>query len=423
MHTELEPKLEGRRTAPSHTTRNYGLLGLVLVLVLCALFAAGYLPRRKAEAGLIADVRLAASESRRVTVALVRRAAINAETVLPGNIQPIEDTPIYARADGYIRRRHADIGDRVQAGQLLAEIETPELDQQIRQARGALEQTRAAALRVRAALGQSRTKLALAGVTLNRWAALVGKGVVSKQDGDQKQAEYDAAEADVRAAEAAVKAADSDVSASEANVQRLLELAAFRKVTAPFPGVITARNIDTGTLITAGSNASTKPLYNLAQTGRLRIYINVPQPFAPSVHVGEQADVLVQEFPGEAFRGTVTRTANSLDEKSHTLLTEVQVPNSQRRLLPGMYAQVRFVASRAEPPLVVPSDALMVRSTGPFVLDAGDGTVHYRKVKLGRDYGTQVEITSGLVPGEKVIVNPTDDLKEGEKVAVTDARE
>ncbi len=423
MHTELEPELERKRIRPRGNARRYGLLGLFAVLVLCALFASGYLPRRSAEAKLVAEAGRSASEARRVLVAAVRRAPANSDKVLPGDVQAIDETPIYARADGYIRRWYADMGDRVRAGQVLAEIETPELDQQIRQSRAALEQTKAAALKSRAALKQSQTRLALAEITAKRWQALVGKGVLSKQDGDEKQAEYEAAVADVHAAEAAVKASDSDIGASEAGLQRLLELAAFRNVTAPFAGVMTARNIDTGTLITAGNNSGSKALYSMAQIDRLRIHVDVPQPFAPSVRVGQSAGVLAQEFPGRVFPGRVTRTSNSLDEKSHTLLAEVQVANPDHRLLPGMYVQVKFEVGRIAPPLVVPSDALMTRSAGTFVVAVENGAVRYRKVAVGRDYGPNLEIISGLEGHEQVVVNPRDDLKEGETVVAVPERE
>ena len=387
---------------------------------LIGLFAAGYMPRRKRQAGLAAEAHESAATNRHVNVVAVGRSALTSETTLPGSIQAIDETPIYARADGYLTRRLVDIGDRVRAGQLLAEIESPELDQQIRQARAAIDESQASALKARANVAQAQANLKLADVSLRRWSALVAKGVLSKQEGDQKQSDYDAQVANVGASEAAVTAADSAVRASQANLERLLELKAFCHVTALFSGVITARNVDVGALITAGSATTARQLFNLAQIDRLRIFVNVPQSFAPSVHVGQTAEVTIQELPGKASRGAVTRTADSLDQASHTLLTEVQVANPSHRLLPGMYAQVRFVLARPAPPLMIPSDALIVHRDGSYALTVGeDGAVHYRKVTLGRDYGASIEIASGLTGGERIIVNPTDDLKEGQTVDAT----
>ncbi|MGE5647267.1 MAG: efflux RND transporter periplasmic adaptor subunit [Acidobacteriota bacterium] len=419
MVTETGNRVEPTRPGPRRT-RRYGLLGFAAVLVLICVFAAGYMPRRRRQHELVAEANGDAARSRRVNVAAVRRSAPSSDTVLPGNIDAIGEIPIYARADGYLKRRLVDIGDRVNAGQLLAEIETPELDQQIRQARAAIEQSRAAALRARAALGQAEANLRLADVSLKRWRPLVDKGVLAQQEGDQKQADFDAQQANVRAGEAAVQAAESDVQAAEANLQRLQELKGFSRVTAPFAGIITARNVDNGTLITSGGGANAKPMFNLAQIDRLRIYVNVPQAYAPMVRPGEPAGVMLQELPGKVFRGEVTRTANSLDERTRTLLTEVQVPNARHELLPGMYAQVRLAATRAEPPLVIPADSLMVKSDGSYVVTVPEtGAAHYTKVTLGRDYGPIVEVLSGLSGEERVIVNPTDDIKEGEVVTAT----
>jgi RND family efflux transporter MFP subunit len=418
MRTDVEQKIEAGRGAPPGT-RRFGLLGLVLVVVLMVAFAIGYMPRRRRQTELRSEATSAAQRNRRVHVVPVSRSASRSDTTLPGTIQAMDETAIYARADGYLKRRLADIGDHVRAGQVLAEIETPELDQQVRQARAALEQTRAAVLRQRAALGQAQANLNLASLSVKRWNTLVARGVLSRQEGDQRQSEFDARQADVHAAEAAVTAAGSDVDAASANVQRLLEMQSFHRVTAPFAGVITARNVDTGTLISAGGGASARALFNLAQIDRLRIYINLPQAFASSVRPGRPADVMLQELPGRSFRGTVTRTANSLDERSHTLLTEVQVPNPQHELLPGMYAQVKLTVARVAPPLVIPADTLLVHPDGSLVLVVTqDGKVHPRRVTLARDYGATVEISSGLTGDERMIVNPTDDLREGDTVDI-----
>lgn len=403
-------------------TLRLGLLGLAAVLILMALFARGYLPRAQRQAELLASVKELTSARPRVSVAAVRRAPVTSELLLPGDIQAIDETPVYARADGYLRRRLVDIGDRVEAGQLLAEIETPELDQQIRQARASLDQLRAALVQARANLAQARANLQLAEVTLKRWKALVEQGVLSAQDGDEKQSAYDARLADVGAGEANIKAAEANIQAGEANLQRLLELKSFQKVTAPFRGVITARNVDTGALITAGSSTSNRPMFRIAQIGTLRIYVDVPQTYVPSIQPGQAAQVLVQEFPRRSFAGKVARTANALDEKSHTLRTEVQAPNSDYALLPGMYSQVRFVLGQAHPPWRVPAEALVIRPDGVYVaVVRSDGSLHYQKVTLGRDYGTEVEVPTGLRGDERVVLNPTDDLAEGMAVEAASA--
>jgi len=419
------PPAKGKRTA------GLGALGLAAVIGLTALFALGYLPRMERQKQLAAAAETSSAARPTVTVIQARRSSASSDLLLPGNIQAIDETSIFARADGYLRRRMVDIGDQVTARQPLAEIETPELDQQIRQAsasveqsRAALEQTRAALKQAEAGVLQAQANLELAEVTAKRWNSLVREGVLSQQDGDEKRSALEARKADLEAAHASVsasqanlKAALASVQASEANLQRLTELQSFQNVVAPFAGVITARNIDVGALITSGSGANMRPMFNIAQIDRLRIYVNMPQTFVPSLHVGQTADVLLQEFPGRKFSGSVTRTSNTLDQSAHTLLTEVQVANPDRSLLPGMYAQVKFMLGRTSPPVIVPAEALLVRSEGTFILTVGPkGALHYQRVELGRDYGTQIELTSGLNSGELVALNPTDDLREGESV-------
>ncbi len=420
MHTEIErkPEIGGRERAPRRT-RRYGLLGFVAALALLVLFAAGYVPRMHRRTAIAAEANALETMRPRVTVAQVRSSAEKAETVLPGNIQAIDETPIYARGEGYLKRRLVDIGDRVQAGHLLAEIETPELDQQIQQARAAIEQRNAALERARAAVVQSKANLQLSSITAKRWKTLVEQGVLSPQEGDQKQSDLEARTADVKAAEAAVGAAEADVRAATADLQRLMELKGFRRVAAPFAGVITERNVDTGTLISAGTG---KPMFNLAKIDRLRIYVNVPQTFVPSIRRGQGADVLVQEFPGRAFRGTVTRTADSLDDKSHTLLTEVQVDNRDLVLLPGMYAQVKFSLPRPTAALLAPAEALVIRNDGMHVLAVNGNTIDDRRVIVGRDFGTEVEILAGLQRDATLVINPPDDLRGGVAVDVVGKR-
>jgi RND family efflux transporter MFP subunit len=351
---------------------------------------------------------------------------------LPGNIQAITEAPILARADGYLKSRMVDIGDRVRAGQPLAEIEAPELDQQLRQARASLQQGQAALEQAQAALEQAlanyeqgKSNLELARVTAQRWGDLGKAGIVSRQDNDQAQAQYQAQTSNVLALEKAitaqrsnVAAARANVTAAEANVARLDEIQSYRVVKAPFDGVITLRNVDVGALVTTGTTL----LFRVAQTGTLRAYVNVPQTNASSIRVGQPAQLSASNLPGRHFRGTVARTASALDPTSRTLLVEVDVPNPEGALFPGMYAQVDFNSARTNPPLLVGGDALIVRADGTQVaVVRPDHTVHLQKIVVGRDLGAQLEVLSGLQVGDTIIANPGDVAREGAKVEPVDA--
>jgi RND family efflux transporter MFP subunit len=420
MDSKQAPPLPDRpvRSGGVRTAR-LGFIGLVVVLAMVALFALGYMPKVQRSRELNTAANEAGSARPRVTAVQVRQPAASSELVLPGNTQAIDEVPIHARAEGYLRRRLVDIGDRVKAGQLLAEIETPELDQQISQAQAAAEQARATLAQTQAKLVQSRADLRLADLTLKRWKALVDKGVLARQAGDEKQSDFDAHTADVNAQEANVRAAEANVRAAEANIQRLTEIKGFQRVSAPFAGVITERNVDAGALISGGGNSG-KPLFTLAQIGVLRIFVDAPQAYVPFIQPGQMAQVLVQEYPARSFNGKVVRTSSALDQKSHTLLTEVQVANSDWKLLPGMYAQVKFTLRRASPALLIPAEALVIRANGPQVVLLHGGVIHYQRVSVGRDYGTEVEVLSGLTGEERVIINPTDELKEGVAVDVVE---
>jgi RND family efflux transporter MFP subunit len=333
--------------------------------------------------------------------------------VLPGNIQAVTEAPILARADGYVKRRMVDIGDRVQAGQPVAEIEAPEVDQQILQARAALQQAQAAVEQAVATQTQGRTNMEIAHVTADRWKALAAQGVVSRQDNDQYQAQYQAQVANLQALEKAVAAARSNVTAAEANVARLNDVQGYRIVKAPFAGVITLRNVDVGALVTTGSTL----LYRIAQTGDLRTYVNVPQTNAGSIRVGQRAQVTVSNLPGRRFTGSIARMADALDPATRTMLVEVQVPNPDGSLFPGMYAEVSFNSSRVDPPLLIPGSVLVVRGDGTQVaLVNPDNTVHFQKIEISRDYGDRLEVASGLKPGDRIVSNPGDDVREGVKV-------
>ena len=388
-------------------------LALLLAALIAGGFFAGYLPRHRRAEALAAETQASSESLPVVTVVKVERSAAKSELVLPGNIQAVTEAPVLARASGYLKQRYVDIGDRVTEGQPLAEIEAPELDQQIRQARSALDQANSAAQQAEAALKQGQTNETLARVTAERWQNLSGKGVVSRQENDTYQAQWAAQQANVEALGKAIAAARSNAGAAQANLDRLTDLKGYQTVRAPFAGVITLRNVDTGALINEGSTL----LFRVAQAGRLRTYVNVPQSETASVRLGQQATLTVADLPGLKFPGTVTRTSNALDPATRTLLIEIQLVNPDSRLLPGMYAQVDLSVERSQPSLTVKGDTLVVRADGPqvAVVDAG-GKVHYARIQLGRDYGDHLEVLSGLEEGQQVVVNPSDAVREGAKV-------
>jgi RND family efflux transporter MFP subunit len=393
--------------------RTIALLMTIVAVLLAVAFFAGYIPQHRRDLQVIAEASAQSEALPDVSVVAVKKASTVGDLVLPGNIQPVTEAPILARAEGYVRRRYADIGDRVTAGQLLAEVEAPDLDQQVRQAQAAVEQAQADLARASAALEQGRANESIAKVTATRWDNLVRRGAVSKQENDQYQAQYQAQAANVRALERAVDAAKGNIAAMQANVGRLSDMQGYLKVRAPFAGVVTLRNVDVGTLVNTGSTM----LFRIAQTNLLRTYLNVPQSSASDVHVGQTASLATPELPERKFSGAVTRTANALDPSSRTLLVEVQVPNPEGKLLPGMYVEVDLHLPRKNPPLLLPSDTLLVRPEGTLVatLDSMD-RVHFQPVAVGRDYGSQIEILSGLSDRQRVIANPNDSVQEGVKV-------
>jgi RND family efflux transporter MFP subunit len=401
-----------------HQNRRPSTVSLVLIaLFLTALivvgFFVGYLPRQRREAVLAAETKETGQTLPVVNVSKVTRSADNSLLVLPGNIQAVTEAPILARATGYIRKRYVDIGDRVKAAQVVAEVEAPELDQQILQASAVIAQARSSVQQADAAIQQARANENLAKVTAGRMSNLLARGVISKQDNDTAQAQYAAQQANVQALQQASLAAGSGVAAAEANLARLNQMKTYQTVRAPFDGVITLRNVDTGALVNEGSTL----LFRIAQTGSLRIYINLPQAEAESVKVGQHADISIAEITGRKFAGLVTRTSNSLDPATRTLLTEVQVQNADGRLMPGMFAQVDLTVPRRHPPLLIPGDTLVVRSDGPQVaVVQPDATVHFTRIQLGRDFGDRLEVLSGLEEGQQLAINPSDVVREGVKV-------
>lgn len=375
------------RPPSGNRTRNVALAIGATVLLLTGLFGIGLIPRLHTQKA-VADI--ARDNQPLVSVVPAMRGAAATELTLPGTLLPFQETPIYARTNGYVKRWKVDIGDKVREGDLLAEVETPEVDRELKQAVANVAQ-------VKAHLDLDRT-------TADRWQALLGRKAVSQQEVDEKLGAYAARKADYDAA--------------EANVQRLEEMKLFQRVLAPFSGIITARNVEVGQLINGGSNDPNRWMYKLAKTGTLRLYVNVPQNATRLITPQMTVDVILQEFPGKAFPGKVARTAGALDAGSKTLLTEVQVPNEKSELLAGMYAQVRFKAVQSAPNILLPSNTLIVRADGPQVASVVDNTVHIRKVTLGRDFGQQIEIIAGLNEKDLVVTNPPDFLREGVAVKI-----
>jgi RND family efflux transporter MFP subunit len=324
-----------------------------------------------------------------VAVVTPARGAPHEEIVLPGTMQAFADAPIYARTNGYLKRWFVDIGARVHAGQVLAEIDTPELDQQLQQAR--------------ADLSTAQANARLAQTTAERYRDLIRSDSVSRQD-------LDNANGNLEAREAAVESA-------RANVKRLEQLQAFRRIEAPFAGVITARNTDIGALIDSGSNA--KELFHLAAVHRLRVFVNVPEVYSRAARTGLAADLTLKEFPGRRFTGTLVRTSNAIDVASRTLLTEIDVDNVSNDLLPGSYAEVHIKLPTAATTIQLPVDALIFKGDG---LQVATVDAHNRiaivAVTTGRDFGDTVEILSGITAGERVVSNPPDSLSPGQTVRV-----
>jgi multidrug efflux pump subunit AcrA (membrane-fusion protein) len=438
---------------------------LVVAVVLALIFMLGWLPRRERTQETRATARREESALAPVDVVKVKRSPFVSHLLLPGDITPLIEAPLYARASGYIVKRYVDIGDRVSANQLMATIDAPDLDQQVAQGRAALSQARQQLGQSQATLEQSQAQLELAKVTWDRYASLVTKGAVSRQDADQQKSNYETAAAVVNANKANVRASQDNVEAAQANLDRLISLQSFKEIRAPFAGVVTQRNVDVGSYVATngsqsgttsysaslslGSNGSAgqnSNLFSVAQIKTLRILIQVPQNDAPNIRVGQPADVYVQEFRNRSFPGHVTRTANALDPTSRTLLTEIQVDNAAQTLLPGMYATVQFSSPRADPPFLVPGDSLITRSDGAFVavLQTPKGQkdteevsqakasgqdlreqpkeIHLQKVVVGRDFGTDIEILSGLSGWEYVVANPSDEVYEGALVLPTSAK-
>lgn len=371
----------------------------LLLIVVGVLFL---LPKLRHRDQLEAEARVAAGPP---TVLAAKLATGNpsGHIELPATVQAFDQTPIYARTSGYVRARYVDIGDRVHRGQLLADIDDPQTTQALMQAKAALLQTKAQ-------LQQMQANAALSKVTNERWQGLVRQGVVSQQDADQRKAQADADIANVAAAQA-------NIAAGEANVRSLTEQASFSRVVAPFDGVILSRGIDRGSLISSGSANSVTQMFTIGQADKVRIFANVPQTSAVGLTNGHTAKIAFRELPGKVYTGTVTRTSQSIDTTTRTLLIEVDLKNDGQ-ILPGMYATVIFdLPPSGAAPVLLPANGLVIRTAGPqaVVVDSNN-VAHFRAIVLGRDLGTATEVVGGLNPGDIVVLSPGDEVTEGAKV-------
>ncbi len=390
---EPETQFEDRTRDESHRQSIgrtlYLALGAVAVIFLI-LIAFGIISRNKAEADLKQATTAAALSS--VNVVYPKPDAPTDEIVLPGNTQAFTDAPIYARTSGYVKNWHVDIGTRVKKAQLLAVIETPEVDQQLQQGRADLQTANA--------------NLRQAEITAERWQALLKTDSVSQQETDQATSNFHAMKATV----------DSNAS----NVRRLEELQGFQKIYAPFDGVITARNTDIGALINAGASPTPgQALFHLAAIGTLRVYVAVPQVYSQAIRPGASASLTLDEFPGKTFTGTLARNSNSIDPASRTLLVEVDVDNRGGQLLPGAYVRVHLKLPQSVSSVTIPANTLLFRSEGLRVGVVRNGRAELVPITIGRDYGNTVEVVSGLQPTDAVIVNPSDSIVSGTTVRVS----
>lgn len=413
--TLAEPQNEQKQKKGSRIiVRLAGALALIVALV-----AIGTVPRLTRQREALAATNESPITHPIVTTIRPKSGEPTSSLLLPGNIEPLYSAAVYARTEGYLERRNVDIGSKVKSGQVLAVISSPEIDQQLLQARATLAQSEASLQQAKATLEQAKANAELTRLTKERDIPLGQQYAISQQIVDDAVQANNARTADVAAAEANITAAQANVTANHANVARLLQLQSFEQVVAPFDGIITSRNVERGDLVTTGSAAVGKPLFNIAQSGTLRIQIDVPQSEAVNIQDGQKASIDVKERLGREYTGTVARSAGSLDSAARTMLTEVQVDNRDGSLLPGMYAQVKFTLAEPHRSLIIPTSSLVIDQSGMHVVTVGDNRkVHFVPVVLGRDMGTQVEILRGIQNTDTLVASPSDLLHDGQDVEV-----
>jgi RND family efflux transporter MFP subunit len=389
--------------SPVEGVRRRWRAAALVPVVLGLLFMAGYWPRRSAQTRLAAEAVAVGQALPRAKVSTAVAVDGGRSLVLPGSLEASRQAMINARATGYVRRWRVDIGDRVRAGDVLAELDTPELDQQLQQARAALKQQDAA-------LEQAVASRDFAKVSASRQDVLVVQGLVAKQDADQADAQFKVGEANVHAGVA-------NVAAAQANVRQLGQLVSFGHVVAPFDGRITQRTIDVGSLVIAGGAAGSLPLFRIEAIDPIRVFVQVPQAFASSVKDAEAARVAIRQIPGRVFEGRVTRTAGTLDPALRTLNVEIDIPNPKGELLGGVYAEVTIAVAVAHRVVRVPSSAVITDARGVHVATVdGTGQVHLVEVVRGQDNGSEIELVDGLSGSEQVMVNPGADVTDGMRV-------
>jgi RND family efflux transporter MFP subunit len=403
----------------THSPRKRPTSIAIGVLVLIALLALGIAPRivRNREAREVVQASTVLLPE--VTVVHPEQSPTQTDVSLPGNLQPLYSASIFARTNGYIAKRFVDIGSHVKAGQLLAIIATPEIDQQLNQARADVVEATAVIEQSKAASQQAQANLDIARITRDRYTPLIKKHAVTQQSLDEVDQTFNARTADLAAAQANIDVSEASLKSKQAIVGRLEQMQSFERVVAPFDGVITARNIEQGDLVNDGSNDGARSLFSIAQSNILRVQVEVPQSDALSIKQGQQASLTVQEIAGRRFIGTVSRSAESVDLGARTMLTEVQVDNRDGSLIPGMYGQVTFGIKATRPSLIIPSTALVIDKNGMHVVSVSeDKRVHIVPVNIGQDLGSRVEIAQGLHGGETLVSNPSDLLHDGQRVSI-----
>ncbi len=375
-----------------HRARRSWLAAVMVFLAVAGILVSGILRRVRAHATVSAET--AAMAVPLVNVVSPQRTAPSHELVLPGNVEPYMTAPIYSRTSGYVKKWYVDIGAHVKKGQLLAEIDTPEVDQQLQQSRGNL--------------ATAEANLRLAEITKNRYQDLLKSNAVSQQDVDNAAGTYNAN--------------NSIVQANQANVKQLVTLQSFEKIYAPFDGIVTVRNVDVGDLINSGSAPGTRTdLFHIAQPGKLRVYVYVPQEYSQAATPGLTAELTLDEFPGRRFQGKLVRTANAINNATRTLQAEVDVDNPTGKLLSGSYAEVHLKLPGLASTHLLPVDTLLFRSEGLQVAVVKDSKVVLTQVAPGHDFGDQIEILSGLSGDESVIQNPPDSVLAGQQVQIAKA--
>jgi RND family efflux transporter MFP subunit len=389
---------------PRVRTATVLLLALAFVAMLGGLFMLGWYPQQKREAALQQEARQQASAAILVQTAYPASQSNAVPLVLPGATVAMQETALFPRANGYLAQLHADIGDHVKQGQILAHIATPEVDAQ-------LTQTLATQRLQQAQAGRLKTDLDLAQATFERYQGLAQTGGVTRQMLDERHSARDQAQAALKSGEAALAAADADV-------QRLSAMRDFENIIAPFDGTISARNYDLGALLSASNTGPGAEIFHLVATDTLRVFADVPQSYALLVKTGDTAEFAVTNYPGRSFAGRVVRTTSAIDPATRSLRFELHFPNSDHSLFPGMYGQVRFNLRDANPPPTIPSSALLLSAQGMRVAVVRDDKVAYQTIKLGRDFGTTVEVVEGLSGHDQVVLNPSERLTEGAAVQV-----